>query len=172
MKKNILNLTFILVLISGCGGGGGSSKLPNYAGAWSGGVSLIDNSCARAIPSEFQYISTLHNVEQGVFYSEAGDPLIDIVLNDGRDTYTGIGEVDQNGDGHHFTVTGSPHELPGFLSGYTCIEIIDFDYNSIDLANDSTGYLARHSSITCTRGNSIKTCDVTYTGSAYRNGVG
>lgn len=176
MNEVLRILGLILVLGSlvgyglvGCGGdGGGSRRVPNYAGAWSGGVSLISNSCPRQIPDEFLYISFLHNVDQGTSEDAQGNLLLDIVLNDGIDTFVGIGEVDENGMGNKFSATGSPHELPGFLNSYRCIEILDFEYDSIDFEFDTAGFVTRHSSITCTRNTEVKTCDVTYTGSAYR----
>ncbi len=167
MKRKFL--VIISLLLISCGGGGSAGhKVPNYSGAWSGGVSLVSNSCPRAIPEEFKYISTLHNVEQDSSEDSLGNLILDIVLNDGSDTYVGVGEVDENGEGHAFSATGEAHELPGFLSGYVCIETIDFSYESVDFVNNTAGFVTRHSTITCTRGTSVKNCDVTYTGSAYR----
>ncbi|MBX7136706.1 MAG: hypothetical protein K1X83_01895 [Oligoflexia bacterium] len=168
MKMRSLASIAIGFCLFGCGGGGGEPAAPHYAGSWSGGVSLVSNSCPRAIPEEFRYISFLHNVEQGISEDALGNVLVDIVLNDGSDTFVGIGERDANGAGSKFSASGSPHELPGFLSHYTCIEILDFNYDAIDFVSLTAGFVTRHSTITCTRGSEIKTCDVTYTGSAYK----
>ena len=175
VMKIVKCLLFIgaIGLLSSCGGGGGGDpKAPRYAGAWSGWVGLISNSCPRAIPEEFQSISLLHNVDQGVSKGDQGNTLVDIVLDDGIDTYVGVGEVDAQGEGNAFSATGSAHELPGFLNSYVCIETIDFTYESIDFANNTAGFVTRHSSIVCTRGNNVRTCDVTYTGNSYRTAVG
>ena len=169
MRSILFSSLAIMTLgLAGCGGGGGDPVAPHYSGSWNGWVSLVSNTCERAIPEEFKSISFLHNVEQGVSEDALGNVLVDIVLNDGTDTFVGIGERDANGSGSKFSATGSPHELPGFLSHYTCIETLDFDYDSIDFTSQTAGFVTRHSSITCTRGSDIKTCDVTYTGSAYR----
>lgn len=163
-----LSLTLPLVLSACSGGGGGDGDVPVYAGAWSGGVSLVANSCPRAIPEEFTFLSTLHNVDQSVSEGANGSRSMEVVLDDGVDTYVGLGELDSNGNGHSFSVTASAHLLPGFLDGYSCTEVIDFDYSAIDFTTDTAGFIQRHSSIKCTSGKKTITCDVTYTGSAYR----
>ncbi len=173
MKKSLLKLFVILpyssLLLLGCGGGGGSST-PNYAGSWNTSVTLVSNSCARQIPAEFQYLSALHNVNQSSSEDSLGNQILDIVLEDGIDTYVGVGQIGSEAQGDSFSATGSPHELPGFLNSYLCIEVINFDYDSItedENGNMNAGFVTRHSSISCRRGTEIKTCDVTYTGSAY-----
>ena len=174
-KKLIIAILVLIAGLTNCGGGGGGSSLkaPNYAGSWSGGVSLVSNTCPRAIPEEFKYIQFLHNVDQGVSENANGNTIVEVVLFDGSDTFTGLGQVDANGLGDSFSTTGSPHELPGFLNSYTCIEILDYEYDSIEFFEDpnnydTAGFVTRHSSIKCTRGSEVKTCDVTYTGSGYR----
>ena len=161
---------FLSLALAGCGGGGGGDDIPvpNYAGGWNTYVSLVDNTCPREIPTEFRSLYLLHNVNQGVSRDSQGNFILDVVLDDGKDTYDGVGEIGTNADGDRFSVTGSPHELPGFLSGYTCIEIINFDYDSISRQPGSVfaNYVTRHSSITCTKGTEVKTCDVNYTGNA------
>ncbi len=167
-KSMILQALIMFTIACGGSGGGGSADVPHYSGAWSGGVSLISNSCSRVIPDQFQYLYFLHNVNQAENEDAQGNKSIEIVLDDGIDTYTGLGELDENSQGHRFSVTGNPHPLADFISGYQCIEILDFDYSALDFSTDTAGFVARHSSITCTKGNEVKTCDVTYTGSAYR----
>ncbi len=168
--KRVINLlaTGLIVATTGCGGGGGGSGVPNYSGAWNGWVSLVSNTCARTIPDEFKSINILHDVQQAKSVDADGNVTLDVVLYDAIDTYVGLGEVRADGTGNSFSVTGAPHELPGFLSGYTCIEILDFSYQSIDFSSGNAGFVERHSSIECTKGNSKQTCDVSYTGSAYR----
>ena len=170
-------LSILLICLStlcACGGGGGSDTvIPNYLGAWRGWVDLVSNTCPRAIPEEFQHISFLHNVNQGLSEDALGNLLLDIVLEDGVESYTGIGEIGTDGDGDSFSVTGSVHLLPGFLDSFDCREVIDFEYEAIDLTEEefrsgSAGFVTRHSSITCIREEEIQTCDVTYTGSADR----
>ncbi len=167
--NTLLSIILPLCLI-GCGGGGGDDfATPNYAGAWNTYVSLVNNSCPRAIPEEFLAISVLHNVHQNLSEDSLGNHILDIVLDDGVDTYVGVGEIGTNGIGNRFSVTGSPHELPGFLNSFTCIEILNFDYDSItkgELEDRYANFVTRHSSITCRRGDEIQTCDVTYTGSS------
>ena len=158
-------------LLLGCGGGVDSSA-PNYAGSWNTSVTLVSNSCARQIPTEFQYLSALHNVNQSSSEDSLGNQILDIVLEDGIDTYVGVGQIGSEGQGDSFSATGSPHELPGFLNSFVCIEVINFDYDSISEDENgyrNAGFVTRHSSISCRRGAEIKTCDVTYTGSAYGN---
>lgn len=172
MKLSSMFIISVLISLTACGGGGGD-KLPKYAGAWSGYVSLVSNTCPRQIPEEFLSISFLHNVDQGVSEDSFGNKTLDIVLNDGTDTYVGVGEFkNPTSVDDSFSAEGTPHELPGFLSGYRCIEVIDFSYESIEYADgninyyDYAGYVQRHSTITCTKGTEVRTCDVTYTGSA------
>ncbi len=163
-----LSVTLPLVLSACSGGGGGDGDVPVYAGAWSGGVSLVGNTCPRTIPDEFTFLSTLHNVDQSVDEGANGTRSMEVVLDDGVDTYVGLGELDSKGNGHSFSVTGSAHVLPGFIEGYSCTEIIDFDYSAIDFTTDTAGFVQRHSSIECTSGKKKISCDVTYTGSSYR----
>lgn len=175
MKKLLPVTTYILLtfIVSGCGGSGGSDlDLPDYSGSWNILVNLVSNTCPRQIPDEFKSISALHNVNQSVSGDSLGNEILDVVLDDGSDTYAGVGQTGVTSPADSFSATGSPHELPGFLASYTCIEVINYDYDSINLTPDEygnvyAGYVTRHSSITCTRGTSIKTCDVTYTGSGY-----
>lgn len=173
MEKEIKKIANLLVICGffSCGGSGGEGigNVPNYSGSWSGGVSLVDNTCPRIIPEQFVNLYTLHNVNQEVNIDSNGNKSIEIVLDDGKDTYAGLGEIDANGNGNRFTVTGTKHVLPGFLNAYNCTEVIDFDYSAIDFSNSTAGFVARHSTIECIKKNSTKiTCDVTYTGSSYR----
>jgi hypothetical protein len=179
MTLTVRSLLLIAIFYSGCGGGGGGETplVPNYAGAWSGRVDLVNNTCPRLIPDEFLSISFLHNVNQGVTRDALGNILLDVVLDDGRDTFVGIGQVDARGKGSSFSVSGSTNVLPGFIDNFICREIIDYQYDAIEFPPDTddasfsftiAGFVNRHSSITCTRGNEIVTCDVTYTGQANR----
>lgn len=175
------NLTKLMILaatlscLTACGGGGGSDQVgPDYSGAWTGYVDLVSNTCPRQIPDEFQYIYLLHNVDQGTSEDALGNQILDLVLSDGTDTYVGVGELEAPlGNGDTFSVTGSSHELPGFLNNYRCIEVIDFNYDAIKFEDKAAvgyqafaGFVTRHSSITCTKGSEVKTCDVTYVGTA------
>ena len=170
----LISLVVYLVFIGiACGGSGGGSEVPQYAGAWQGTVRLVSNSCPREIPDEFEFISFRHNVNQGVSKDALGNLLLDVVLDDGIDTFVGIGQVDSDGNGNSFSTTGTPHLLPGFLEGFECREIIDFQYDVIEFEDDGfssafAGFVSRHSSISCTQRERILNCDVTYTGSADR----
>jgi hypothetical protein len=124
------------------------------------------------IPDQFLSINVLHNVKQALNEDSQGNQILDIVIEDGADTFVGVGSLNRNGEGYSFTATGSPHELPGFLNNFKCIETIDFSYDSISLVPDeyrgvTAGYVERHSTIICTKGTDIRTCDVTYTGTSY-----
>lgn len=158
----------VVCLLASCGGGGDAANVPRYAGSWSGSVSLAFNDCPRQIPDEFLNLYLLHNVDQAEVSGSNDESALEIVVDDGGDTYVGLGQVKADGTGNRFSVTGTPHELPGFLSGFRCVEIIDFSYQSIDFSSSTAGYVERHSSITCTRGEETQRCDVNYTGSSYR----
>lgn len=165
-------LILMTITVQACGGGGGGSDLPDYSGSWNINVNLVSNTCPRPIPDQFLSISALHNVNQNISGDSLGNEIIDIVLDDGSDTYVGVGQTGANAPADAFSATGTPHELPGFINGLTCIETINFDYDSINLSPDEygnvyAGYVTRHSSITCSKGTTIKNCDVVYTGSGY-----
>jgi len=171
-KIKIIPIFLIPLLSASCGGGGGGSDVPDYSGAWNTYVNLASNTCPRVIPDQFLSINALHNVKQALNEDSQGNQILDIVIEDGADTFVGVGSLNRNGEGYSFTATGSPHELPGFLNNFKCIETIDFSYDSISLVPDeyrgvTAGYVERHSTIICTKGTDIRTCDVTYTGTSY-----
>lgn len=166
-----LKLVFVLVVFSSCSGGGNEGfKVPDYTGVWSGNVSLKTNSCDRVIPSEFENISIFHNVNQEPVEVD-GVLSLEVVLDDGIETFLGHGQVDGNGSGDSFNVVGEAHELPGFISGFRCLETLDFTYDSIKVDTNiggSTAFVLRHSTITCSKGKEVRTCDVNYVGTAWR----
>lgn len=170
--KNIIRFPFAaaLLMMPACGGGG--DEVPNYAGAWNINVSVVSNTCPRQIPEEFVTILNLHNVNQSLVEDQDGEDSLEIVLEDGTDTYYGLGNLNRNGGGYSFSVTGTPHELSDFIRGFTCIESIDYSFDSMNLTPDDlntvyANYVVRHSTIICNKGSDVRTCDVTYTGSAY-----
>lgn len=177
MKINKIKIIsiFLLPLVSascGGGGGGGGSDLPDYSGAWTTYVNLASNTCPRVIPDQFLSINALHNVNQALNEDSQGNQILDIVIEDGADTFVGVGSLNRNGEGHSFTATGSPHELPGFLKNFKCIETIDYNYDAVllepnEYGDYTAGFVERHSTIICTKGTDVRTCDVSYTGTSY-----
>jgi len=171
--RNLNTLPLILCTFIACGGSGSSeADVPNYSGAWSGNVSLVSNTCPRQIPDEFISINILHNVTQSTSEDALGNKFVDIVIEDGKDSYIGVGESDISKPTLSFRATGNPNELPGFLKGFTCIEILSFQYSSVNTTPDNSGfvqagYLERQSTITCSNSKEVRNCDVTYTGTAF-----
>jgi len=171
--KYLNTLAILMFSLTSCGGGGSSeSEVPNYSGSWQGYVSLVSNTCPRQIPDEFRSLDILHNVNQSTSEDALGNKFVDIVIEDGKDTYIGIGDSDINTPAKSFRATGNPNELPGFLKNFTCIEILSFQYSSVNTTPDEAGfvragYLERQSTITCSNSKEVKTCDVTYTGNAF-----
>lgn len=169
-----LALAFLALSLNSCGSSGSEKeiRIPDYAGAWSASVELVSNTCPRQIPEQFLEINARHKVEQYLNRdtdSQGNEQLsLTVTLDDGSDTYQGLGEINAAGQGDSFSVTGSEHELSNFLKNYRCSEILDYEYSAIDFSRDIAGFVKRHSSINCKNSNSSLTCDVTYTGSAYR----
>ena len=171
MKMKLILI--ILVFLASCGGSGGNSyESPDYSGSWDTSLKLVSNTCPREIPDTFKTLNYLQNLNQNLTSDSLGNQILDVVMVDGIDTYVGVGQLNRHNEGYSFSVTGTPHELPNFLSDYNCIEIIDFNFDAISFLTQNgalkhnSEFVERHSSITCTKDKEIKTCDVTYTGTS------
>lgn len=148
-KKKIYSMLVLSALL-GCGGGGGGDD-SDFAGVWTGTVSLVEDGCGVVDPAA-AYVFFTHLVSQDQE---------DIVLDNGLVTFSGSVRG-ENG----FEVSTERAASP-LAAGQTCTETIVWRYAEVD--GDSAPFVVRRSTLTCTGGDTPQTCQYAFSGSAYRS---
>ncbi|MFN8389747.1 MAG: hypothetical protein U0136_05605 [Bdellovibrionota bacterium] len=142
-------LAVCATMLAACGGGGGGGN-DKFAGVWSGGASLVDDTCG-AISDTYAFISFNHLVNQD------GDS---VLLDNGLVTFSGS----VTGDDSFSVAADRPYRA--LFEGATCTEHVTWRYDSIK--RDTANFVVRNSTVTCHQGSTVQTCEFAFTGTAYR----
>lgn len=148
--KRLVSVMIVGALVAGCGGSGGDGR-GKFSGVWSGGGSLVENSCPGV------------SYDYGIYYThlvnQDGDK---IVLDNGASTFEGVA-------GERSFSASQRRSFAGTLNGIgNCIEDIQWRYEEID--RDAASFVVRRSTLSCSSGAQSATCSTVFSGSGYRQG--
>lgn len=141
---SILSALLAGVSICGCSGGGGSGD--EFAGVWSGSVTLVEDGCGFVSPDYF--LSFTHLVNQNESQ---------IALDNGFENFSGTAANDQS-----FSVS-STRDINNPLTGGSCSAVITWRYDAVE--KDYAGFVVRTTDVTCGESK----CKIGFSGSAYRS---
>lgn len=144
MTKSFSALLLILGAFCGCSGGGGGGD--EFAGVWSGSVTLVEDSCGFAAPDSYLYFTHLVNQTES-----------EVALDNGFETFSG----EPTGSGS-FSVSAT-RDIVNPLTGQTCSGVITWRYDAVE--KDYAGFVVRSTDVTCETGK----CKISFSGSGYRS---